>query len=350
MRRLFLCTTYYQLIVSIHLRLTKFHNDTVDVWLSNHSTNAETVGNRLKELKVFDSYQFIMTNHNKLRPSEILKLVKNNQKIFTQFNVCFYDEIIFFNLEPILFSIKKYYKKNKFNFILSRMEEGIFSYKTGFPSGKYVKILRLVDKLKGERDIVDTIKNYYCFFPDLMDRKYEMIVNKIPPITKKLNELKNILNYIFDYKPEKITEKYIFFSSSSDIECNTFGEIQIVLNIANKVGKKNLLVKMHPRDTKEIYKNYGINVLKSSYIPWEVIQLNWIEQDKVLLTVNSCAFINISSLLNQDINGYFFLNEVKNKSDAFLKRQREIEDILNKLHSMELIKNIRNTTVDNLST
>lgn len=72
------------------------------------------------------------------------------------------------------------------------------------------------------------------------------------------------------------------------------------------MGKDNLIVKTHPRDTRDVYTKNGIKIMKDSNAPWEVIQLNMGESDSVLLTVNSGAFISIMALMeNKRVKGFF---------------------------------------------
>ena len=40
---LFVCNTYYQLIMAINMRITLFKNDKVTLLLSNHSKNADVI-------------------------------------------------------------------------------------------------------------------------------------------------------------------------------------------------------------------------------------------------------------------------------------------------------------------
>ena len=97
---------------------------------------------------------------------------------------------------------------------------------------------------------------------------------------------------------------------------------------------------MHPRDTRKIYEKHGIEVMRESFIPWEVIQLNLNMSDKILLTVNSGAFISISALYGNDINAKFLLREVETKNQVLVARTFNIERTLIRLHELGLCQNI----------
>lgn len=340
MKILFICNTYYQIIIALQLKFTYFKENQVDLWLSDRSVNAKLVCARLAKLNIFRKTEFKEIKHDKLGINEFAAYLKSGFGIIDDEKFDFYDEIIFFNLEMILFKISDFYKKNKFVTTWSKMEEGIFSYDNDFITGKGIEITRILRKKTNLTDIVDSIKNYYCFFPDLKTTHREWNLIKIPTISEKINEQKKILNYIFDYKPTDYKQKYIFFASSSDIDKQSFGETEFVLELAKKIGIENLLVKMHPRDNRKVYEEHGIQVMRNSYVPWEVIQLNWEKAEHTLLTVTSGAFININSLLNQNTRGYFLYSYIKAPTMEFTEKTNKLSLLLDKLHALGLAQNI----------
>ena len=58
---LFICNTYYQLIVAMQLALTVFEEDEVDVILSDHSVGAKKVADRLQDTRVFRDVLYLET-------------------------------------------------------------------------------------------------------------------------------------------------------------------------------------------------------------------------------------------------------------------------------------------------
>lgn len=336
MKILIICDTYYQLIIAVQMKLTFWRDTEVDLFLSNHSNGAKSIADRLKNITLFAEIKYIESKEFTYKNS----LIKNVKDI-VEYNfgrlkckeLKKYDEILFYGLNLYLYAIQDYYDFIRHDVRWSRYEEGLLSYDTDFAYGKRVSLTRKLRKISGRNDIVDKIDRYYCFFPELKQQHKEWNFCKIPVLTESSYELKEILNYIFNYKSVFYKQKYIFFASSSDIDGQSFGETEIILKLANKVGKENLLIKMHPRDTRSIYENRGIAVMRESSIPWEIIQMNEDLSRHVLLTVNSGAFLSITAILKQQIQGVFLYPQVSKKDKAFLSRAYNIRSILLMLHS-----------------
>lgn len=346
MKILFICNTYYQIIIALQLKFTYFKENQVDLWLSDRSVNAKLVCSRLAKLNIFRKTEFKEIKHDKLGINEFAAYLKSSFGIIDDEKFDFYDEIIFFNLEMILFKISDFYKKNKFVTTWSKMEEGVLSYETDFDTGKGISVTRFLREKFGLQEIVGDIKNYYCFFPELKLSHKEWNFIKIPPITTNFERLKSILNYIFNNNYVSLNQKYIYFASAPDLSDNKFDESKIILKIAKTVGKDNLIVKKHPRDSRNVYSDKGIKVMENSYIPWEVIQMNINTEQHILLTTLSGAFLNISALSEQNIKGYFLYNAIPQKEQKVIAIQNKIDNIINALHSLDLANNLFVYSID----
>lgn len=340
MKKLIICWTYYQLIIAIQLKLTLFKNDKVSILFADHSVNCDKVTARLKKLKIFANVEIIHMKHHRQIFKDIAMVLEYNFGKKNKLNIDLYDEVIYHSNDLLIYAIADVCAAQSQKVIWSRMEEGLFSYDSDFAMGNKVKITRQIRKITKRTDVFDEIKNYYCFFPECKDNPANWNLIKIPPITEEIDRLREILNYIFEYEPQEYKQKYIFFTSCFDIDGRDFGETELVLKVAEKVGIKNLLVKMHPRDNRKIYEEHGIHVMRNSYVPWEVIQLNWEKNPHILLTANSGAFISITSLLKKDITGYFLYSYIDNKNESFLSYENKISLMLNKLHSLNIANNI----------
>ena len=318
-RKLIICNTYYQLILAIQMKLTIFKNDIVDLQISDQSVNASDVAKRLNKLSVFNSVKFVENKDEYATRSAVKKIKDVFVHSFVRaknLEIPLYDEILFYNFETNFYKINDYYKKINHKVIWSRMEEGIFSYSADCYTGGTIKLTSKVRKILCKDNIIDNITRYYCTEPEIASANgmYKDIV-EIPKINANDVYLVEILNNIFDYKYEKINQKYIFFASSSDIDGVPFGETELILKVADEVGKDNIIVKMHPRDTRRVYQEYGIEVMEKSCVPWEVIQLNMLRDEHILLTVTSGAFLGIASMTGDIIKGYFLYNCIENKSE-----------------------------------
>lgn len=340
MKRLIICTTYSQLMLAVQLKLTLFKDDIVDLWLSDTSNGSEEVFKRVKEIPLFHQVSFVKYQdflYNQGVVKNLVDIIRYNFGVISEFP--FYDEIIFHNLTLKIYEIADYYHKMDYNTKWSRFEEGIFSYNTDIPKSNRVSMSRKFRKITNRPDVFLLISRYYCVYPSLKNSHQEWEFVAIPDFSVTINSLRKFLNHIFNYRPEKLN-RYIYFASSSDIDETPYGETELVLKLADYVGKDNLLVKMHPRDNRSVYSDYGIKVMENSYIPWEVIQVNLELSDCTLLTVNSGSFISITAMLNKPVRGYFLYNIVNCHTDSFITRKNEIHNMLDRLHDLGVCKGI----------
>lgn len=323
------------------MKLTLFNNDCVDAWLSDNSNNASFVCNRLNDIDIFREIKLV---EHKIKQNVLHKITDIINSCFAgkqELDIDFYDEILFFNLDYQLYAIDDYYKKCKHIVTWSHYEEGILSYERDFITGKCLKLTRKLRIMVGKDDIILKIEKYYCMFPDFKESNKEWEFVKIPSISLNNVELKNILKYIFDYEISTNPYKYIYFSSPSDIDGNSFGETELVLKIAEYVGKDNLLVKMHPRDNRNIYEKHGLNIMKNSFVPWEVMCLNDKYENIVMLTTLSGAFINSSATIENNRKGIFLCDAIQSDNNYLKQNSKEIKKMLNKLHKFGLCKNVK---------
>lgn len=316
---LFLCNTYMQLIAAIQIRRKMFVDASADLLLSNHSVNTEKVASRLKKMNMFDnvkiinSKEFIYQQNKAQDILDVIRLSFNIGEKYHDFLInknCSYDKIFYFNYDLLLYTVIDECRKNGKNPIFCRFEEGIHTYQSMLvhecdANGNRVRIINRIRTLLRKQCISEITAEYYVFFDGLFpdcDKK----VHKIPLIDRNDQELVRILNYCFDYCPEEdiYEKKYIFFGASRAIDGHETNETQIVLKIADMVGKDNLLVKMHPRDTRNVYEDHGITVSRVSSVPWEVIQMNHDFSKHIFITMSSGSVISGCALLDDEVETY----------------------------------------------
>ena len=102
-----------------------------------------------------------------------------------------------------------------------------------------------------------------------------------------------------------------------DIDGKKIEEDQLVKQLAESLGKDNVIIKVHPRDTRNIYRNMGLEILENSEIPWEIIQLNNEFSDKIFISLSSGSILNASAMLNENIRTYYLFPCIKGKDQAF---------------------------------
>lgn len=344
MKRLIICDTHYQIIVAIQMRLTLFKNDYLDIWISDHSLGTQEIAENIKKQGIFNNVRFIQTKseaYNSRGIKGFLGIFKHMYAKNIFIDIPMYDEIIFYGLDFLIVDLANYFESVNHKVMWSRFEEGVFSYDTDFEYGKRMKIFNFIKKIIGQSNVDSLVETYYCFYPKLKEQHLEWNLVEIPGIDTNRDVLRSKLISVYNCNHIDIFPKYIFFASSSDIDGNAYGETELVLQVAKLVGYENILVKMHPRDTRNVYEKLGISVMRNSDIPWEVIHLIGDFSDKVLLTVNSGAFISICALDNSKAKGVFLFNMVNTSNELFAERKMTISNMLYKLKNKGLCSNIR---------
>ncbi len=352
MTKIILCNTYYQLIIALQLKITQFKNDSVYLILSDHSKNAEQIANTIDSLNIFEKVLFIRTKELDYSEFEIGNLYKDvlpailgNCSFIQKVKLPKIDEFIYYNISFSTFQIFACLSKDNSDIICSRIEEGILSYDIkihdGVDLGCRYKLINIVREFLGYRSIFKSTKNFYCFQPDF----YKGILNPVEVSSVSFNgQMKDILSKSFDIKISEsdYEEKYIFFTSVYDFEGGEpIGEYELVCKIAALVGKENLLIKTHPRDTRTIYEDNGFTVDKNSGVPWEAIQLSRDFSDKVFLTATSGSVL-AGSFMSENPPKTFFMYKCCNNLDnkPAQKSVETIEALLNDGALKETLKTV----------
>lgn len=343
MRRiLIICNTHFQVIVAVQLKLTLFKGDEVDVHVSDHSLNAAAVADRLRQTGLFGDVSYRETKAE-IATGKVEKALGFAAACIgaRRFPPCpDYDEILFYNLNIPVYHVADAAANGSRETVFSGMEEGVLSYER-MAYGKSPELLDKVRAITGRPQIKKSIARYYCFHPELYRMQGGSLEPvRIPPVQASLNELRQTLVNVFDFEPEPISQKAIFFASSSDIDGNGFGETELILYLAKIVGRENILVKMHPRDRRSVYRDAGLNVMARSDVPWEVVQICGAADKSLCMTATSGAFINPAALLGGKARGVFWRLD-RPGNTALNARMNFIETTLRRLNETGICKGIR---------
>lgn len=346
---LFVCNTYMQLLTAIQIKISFFENSSVDIVLTDHSVEADLVCKRLTETGIVNRVHFAYTKkicygQNLTEDvKDVFRLTFNWGDKFKRFlwNIDKkYDLIFYYNIiNPLCITAYDESIRSGKEPKCVCFEEGILTYQNMVLTkvkGRWYCI-SMLRKILG-KDIYKKTIDYYCYYPELFP--IELInekCHKIPVLDRNNVRVRSMMNTIFNYHPEtdQYPQRYIFFSSSSDIDGNHTGETELVIEIANIVGKENLLVKMHPRDHRHIYEDYEIAVSRNSHIPWEVVQLNHDFSEHIFLTLSSGSVLNASVMLGDEIETkYLYPLARKNNEQFYQLNDRIIGSTLDKLRKI----------------
>ncbi len=309
-RKLMFCNTYYQLIFAIQMRLTVLKNDIVDLIVSDQSRNAELIAHRLEKECIFERIYFAKTKEMTEAKTTALKTIKVvfegvfGSSVYSDISDK-YDELLVHNFDISTFSLFSVLKKRNKRLICNRIEEGIISYRNIEARAKKNDLIEWWHRLIYRTDLKQSCEYFYCFFPQFYNGPYKA---KNIPLIEPDSEIKTILMKIFDVSIDEsdYKQKYLYFTSVYDFEGGkSIGEFELISILAEKIGKDNLLIKMHPRDTRGIYENNGYFVDRHSSIPWEVLQICKDFSDKVLLSTNSTSIVSTNLMTMKGAEAYY---------------------------------------------
>lgn len=335
MQRIMICNTYFQLIISLQLSFTLFNGDKITIIITDKTPNTKFPAQKLEDLHIVDKVLYRETKaycgkrdvwRDKLQ--DICDIVFGDSK-FSDITDVFYDEIIYFNYDlfaMVLFA--ELYKKNK-KIMCSRFEEGILSYNSKVPRYLKYKVGEFLRHLLLKKSLWEKTKQMYFCNPTLYEGTLKAV--EIPKI-KLDGPMGGILKHLFNLNKEslKYENGYMYFSSVYDFEGGeSINEIEAVRRIRNIVGNDDLLVKIHPRDTRQVYQKEGFHIDRNSAIPWEAIQLNTDCSGITFITATSCSALSINMLLDPMPKTVFVYPCCKLEGNEFaVKTAESVEKLL----------------------
>lgn len=352
MRRLIIANTYSQLMIALQMKNTMFKSDEIVVLISDYPNGAYEVEKRVESLGGFEETHFVAVQ-GRCTGRSVSTRIKDfvdiafgrdgNYSFYTKdIKDLWFDELICYNY--MIDMVALYSKLSDINpsLIVSLYEEGILSYGVCVENTVGRRIIDFIRKLRGKEIVHNHMGNFYCFYPSIYRGELKTVkIQSISSNTKTANELKEIFE--IHENQMQYPEKYIFFTSVYDFEGGKpVGEYQLVERIAKVVGKDNLLVKQHPRDSRKIYKENGFHVDKNSSIPWEAIQLSYDFSDKVFLTVNSVSVLAASLMASTQVPTYYMYRLCDTSGNESCKNNIiDLENLLRDKNMKEILKSVR---------
>ena len=312
--QLYSVCTHFQLIIAIIMKITMFQDKTADIIIHDNSNGYMSIANHLKNINIFRNVWIAKTkayikenNHCQ----QAIKILLNSDDIIKKscnIDSYNYDEYYFYNYT--LFNVMLFYKLKKanLNLICRRFEEGYGALLNfcNFNNGTANLLIKL-EKAHHNYSI-DSVNEMFTFEPKLSCFDNQHFALPIPKL-KKCESVKCILNDIFDYnEDETFSKKYIFFEESYFADGIDINDVELVLKIADLVGKENLMVKLHPRNPVDRFTKLGIKTIGQSGIPWEVIVMNHDFSNNIFITIASGSILSPRIVFGDNIPTFMLYN------------------------------------------
>lgn len=299
--------SYYMLLTLIQIKITVYKNDKMDLLLSDAASNNEMIFQNLKKTDIFNNCFFYHLSDvgwktfdrkkekvNKffngiIKPKNVLdrtgiKLGKYD--ILLAYVADRFDEQVFFNV----------IKGQNPDSLCELYEEGYTSYFSmygvfdSYPK-KYIKILPTIMKLIGKKRLLisNNITRAWYFNPELVQYNAKYDICKIPFFDIRNRELINKINDIFGFKDTyNIKQSIIFLEGKSHTDGMATDDLDLLNKLSVKLGKENIVVKLHPRTKDNRFSSKGYNIFEAD-VPLELIILNGKNKGKVFIAIESGA-------------------------------------------------------------
>lgn len=304
MKILYIVQTYYQLLTVLQLQMTINKDKVAVIVITDHSADADKISLRLSTLTIFHRVFYVKCKEQ-LHPSSLLgyfSLFLNNyvsnerilgKEVYDYLEQHGFSEINFYNYTLFACVVyKRMYKKNK-HLLVNRFEEGYISYYDDAIDSRLVKliadpILKVMSKNKA---------NYYYFEPSMILYTPTYKIRQIQKISRENKNMKEIIKVLFQIDESfMLDSKFIFFEESYYFE-HKKGDLELLEFLHRKLHKQ-LVIKLHPRDSSNRFKETPYNIMPIIGLPFEAIYFH-LNEDVILISVSSGSLISPVLMFDQ---------------------------------------------------
>lgn len=333
-KSLYVCNTVYQILVAMWIKKTLNTNSNADIIISNHMNGGKEICDRMRKLKLFDNCYFCETKEysyggilRDLSDDETSLLIHRHpeQYIKRVFPCeCKYNCLFISNVDKfaqILFdACSRRVRRCK----LYLFEDGISTYTKAFEECYQLTRMLKTDFIHqivykyiyNKRCIFGNVSGCYLFNPQFFDWSVDFPLIEMKKIDINDKDYVKNCNIVFDYhNQDKYDTKYIFMEESFFADGVPINDCEIVEEIARRVGKENIMVKIHPRNPINRFKELGFKTNSNMSVPWELIIMNDQQVcDSTFITIASSSVLNPILIFGRRIKVYSIYSLINEKS------------------------------------
>lgn len=331
-RSLIVVNQLFQIMVASQMRISVLKNEDVDLLLVDGSSGIREIYDKTKNTTLFSHVYIVSAEDYKNKVSKLLMLLyyllDKNYKYIDRFDfnpVNKYSKVIINNFTHYACELAGYLNV-KYGTQLYRFEEGLGTYLDDFCFVKkrtyhILQVKDFISSLMGNPKIKEILKGHFLFLPEIIQFKTNYITYKIPQFDFNNLTFCEFINNIFNLPSKnEFDKKYIFFEEN--IPDGTIDDFNLVMKIAERVGKENLIIKLHPRRPVDRFSKYGIKVSKSVGIPWEAFLMKYDFSDKVIMTISSSVAFSSRLYFNQPIKTYMLFRVVGDINPSIIEKEK----------------------------
>lgn len=325
-RALIIANSVYQLLTAVHLRRSLLGGRSVDLLVTDITPKLSETVPRIRETHLFErvilgAAKELNQKYAAAKGDVLSEGFRNRDSVFRwglSDELADYSEVYFSNYDPFTRMLACLFYENPCEFIC--YEDGFSSYVIDFLREGRAPINSHPEGAK----IRKKVKSVLLYEPRLAMRGDRLVNRALPKISKDDTELKEILNYIFDYRASILSADFIFLEQSFRAEGIQSNDIELMRQCQQAVGPGRFVVKPHPRNPENLPFQLGISRRYPDDSPWELFLLNENTEGKTILTVCSNAALTGTIVFGMDVNTVMlyrlFQGKVLWKEDEVLQR------------------------------
>lgn len=334
---LYICNSVYQILVSLWIKHSINSDVSGDLIISNHMNNGSELAARIRKEGYFDQVYYVESLDYARYRTPYSRKERYREELFPKKVLTQY--------WPGASAYSKVYMANPDRFAqltfnaLSRVspdvqavlfEDGMLTYSQMFCSDVESSRIKLDTQIKRfvyryvfrRKSLCDNIKEILLFHPKDLDWQPDFVVTELAKINCEDTCFRNMCNRVFRYdgNTDHYDRKYLFMEESFAAEGVPINDVQLLQQLALRVGKENIMVKIHPRNPVNRFAQEGFVTNRNTSIPWELIVMNLGDiSDMTLVTVASSSVLNPMMIFGKKVKAYSLYNLVdKNASKSRL--------------------------------
>ncbi len=295
-RIVWIVNTHYQLLVALRMRLTEQKSDDVTLLVTDQTDRGGRLADALRREGLFTAVASVQTR-DVCRDSwrsgglgKIARMCAGGGDLFSGIPALEQpaDTLYYHNLDIASHLLFAFLSKRNPALSCVRFEEGLFSYRAAEQmSAKFRAAVYLPRTLFGKPNLAGRTEAFLCGDPAAYAGR--LPARPLPEAPDKA-AFSALLSRLFGIGEGALSrpQRYLYFSGAFDFEGGApIGEIDLIGRVAERVGRENLLVKVHPRDDPARFTARGLAVEARSDVPWEVLRTVFELRGHVLLTTLS---------------------------------------------------------------
>lgn len=310
-RILFICNTAYQLMTCVQLRNTVYQCDEADLLLSNQMVDADRLAHRAEACGLFRCVKYIENKKQTFanRLAETLYDFRAVRRLHNSLGD--YDVVCLSNISVFSILFVRFYQRAPFE--LNIFEDGFVTYSYAFA---HMDRASVIAKTLLPNGLLGHVTHLYLFSPELLEWHLPNITPMaIPKFSKDDRRTLSALNSIFgvDSLTDRYDKPFLFLEESFFADHFPVDDVRLVEMLAAKVGRDNVMVKLHPRNPENRFSSRGIKTNTNFSIPWELIVLNSEFTNCTLVSISSSAILQPYLLLGAPIKAISLLKLLPTK-------------------------------------